>query len=461
MKPLHIPSRRHRQRGAAALIVSIILLFGMTVIAFFVNRNMIFEQRTSANQYRTTKAFEMAEAGLEWAVAQLNTEAPRVVAPGCTTTTGAATGSFAWRYLTISAAGIGVVANGRPAGSIASNGAVTAQCPTPGTAATLGASSEPRFMVEFSRTGVTDPYSVRIISRGCTNAGSFCVDGTTGTPADGVAVVSAIYKMKPALPLAPGAGLVTGGAASVGGNMNVINEDRASNGITINSGSIVNLGSGTEVYTIGGTAPQTSVLDNDPSLRNLTNADGTGEIMFQSFFGQNYTEYQESPKTWIITSGVCPANAAGRCSGSCGSANACGTALMNAYTNNGVEKFWTDTPVQFGTSNRPAASAANPSQTFGTATRPLIVGSTANVDFNGAVVGYGLFYAATASATDNYVVVGTGNATVVGAIVTRGNFVKGAGTLNLIYKADLYNQYLDFGTMIRVPGSWRDSLNDL
>jgi PilX N-terminal len=193
MHNLRIASIQSRpQRGAAALTVSIVLLIVMALIGFFVNRGMIFEQRTSANQYRATKAFEMAEAGLEWAVAQLNAEAPLTAAPGCTVTTGAAANTFAARYLTIGPGGLGVVANGRASGSIAANGSVTASCPLPGNAATLGGADEPRFMVEFSKVGVTDPWAVRIIARGCTNAGNYCVDGSTAAPApDGVAVVSA------------------------------------------------------------------------------------------------------------------------------------------------------------------------------------------------------------------------------------------------------------------------------
>jgi PilX N-terminal len=451
-----------RQRGAAALAVSIVLLVVMTLVGFFVNRGMIFEQRTSANQYRATKAFEMAEAGLEWAVAQLNAEAPITAAPSCAATTGAATNTFAARYLTIGPGGLGVVANGRASGSIAANGSVTPSCPLPGNAATLGGAGEPRFMVEFSKVGVTDPWSVRIISRGCTNAGNYCTDGTTTQPSpDGVAVVSAIYKMLPALPLAPGAGLVAGGSAQTGGNFRVINDkDYPSNGITINSGSVVNLGNGTEVQTIGGTHPRASILDNDPSLRNLTNADGNGETMFQSFMGDTYSQFQSNPKTWIITSGTCAAAVASRCT-SCGGGVACGTAVMDAYTNKGVEKFWADTPVQFASSNRPAVSAENPDRSFGTSARPLIIGSSSSIDFNGAIVAYGMFYASTATATDNYVMVGTGSATVVGAIVTRGNFVKGAGSLNLVYDAKMFTPQQNFGLMVRLPGSWRDTLGDL
>ena len=58
-------SSQFKQRGAAALIVAMVLLFAMTVVAFFANRTMIFEQRTSANQVRYTKGFELADAGME------------------------------------------------------------------------------------------------------------------------------------------------------------------------------------------------------------------------------------------------------------------------------------------------------------------------------------------------------------------------------------------------------------
>ena len=73
MTPL--PARRpspSRQRGAATLIVVMILFFVVSLVAAYASRNMIFEQKTSANQYRSTQAFEAAEAGLEWALTMLN-----------------------------------------------------------------------------------------------------------------------------------------------------------------------------------------------------------------------------------------------------------------------------------------------------------------------------------------------------------------------------------------------------
>ena len=51
-----------RQRGAATLISAVVILVLMTLIAFFANRNILFERKTAANQYRATKAIEAAEA---------------------------------------------------------------------------------------------------------------------------------------------------------------------------------------------------------------------------------------------------------------------------------------------------------------------------------------------------------------------------------------------------------------
>ena len=60
------------QRGAASLIVVMLLFFVLSLTAAYANRHLIFEQKTSANQSRSTAAFEAAEAGIEWALAQLN-----------------------------------------------------------------------------------------------------------------------------------------------------------------------------------------------------------------------------------------------------------------------------------------------------------------------------------------------------------------------------------------------------
>lgn len=64
-----------RQRGAATLAITLILLAAMLITLLAANRNLLVELRQSANQADATAAFEAAEAGLDWAVAMLNADA--------------------------------------------------------------------------------------------------------------------------------------------------------------------------------------------------------------------------------------------------------------------------------------------------------------------------------------------------------------------------------------------------
>jgi len=54
-----------KQRGAVALLVSIILLIGITLITVFASRIGVMDQRISANEKRHSEAYAAAEAGLE------------------------------------------------------------------------------------------------------------------------------------------------------------------------------------------------------------------------------------------------------------------------------------------------------------------------------------------------------------------------------------------------------------
>jgi hypothetical protein len=48
------------------------LLVVAALAAAYASRNLVFEQRTAANQVRATQAFEAAEGSLEWALAMLH-----------------------------------------------------------------------------------------------------------------------------------------------------------------------------------------------------------------------------------------------------------------------------------------------------------------------------------------------------------------------------------------------------
>jgi hypothetical protein len=188
------------------------------------------------------------------------------------------------------------------------------------------------------------------------------------------------------------------------------------------------------------------VLDNDPALNALTNADSNGDLFFQSFFGETQAQYQANPQTWLITSGSCGTRV--RCT-SCGTANSCGSAVSAAY-NQGATHFWADSNVQFTSSNIPTVG------TLGTATRPIIFAGPAGVEMKANITAYGMFYVATATASENWDYDGSGTAKIYGSFVSRGNFDKGSGTLDLIYDANIFGNGQATGLLVRVPGSWRD-----
>ena len=475
MKPVTCGQRR-TQRGAAALVVALVLVFGMALVLVFANRGMLFEQRSSANQYRATLAFELAEAGLEWAVARLNDDLfinSKCASSGAAVTVAdPVTNSFRQRYLapTVDTAGArfviasparascGVPNSGIDANGVPVPGEVNdCSCPASGTNPTLGSASGPRFTVEFrchqgpDGNPVTcdgDPLTVEIVSFGCTNSGAPCDPGSTATP-DGTAVVRSLFKVRPKFPNSPGAGLIAGSAATLNtGTLHVINLDVESNGITINSGTSIALDASVDVTTLPGTPRSASVLDNDFALQQLTLADTEGNLFFQSFFGESVAEYKANPQTWLITGGSCGANTR------CVSANSDigrGTAAM-ALFNKGITQFWADQPVVFNNSNMPVGS------TFGTPERPISFAGSSSLELKGGVTAYGMFYVATATADIDWNFTGAGSAKVYGSFVSRGNFLHASGSLDLIYDGNIFRKGEATGLMVRVPGSWRDKL---
>ena len=64
------------QRGAAALIVTLLLFLALALLAFGMNRHLLIEQRSATNHARAAQAFEAAEAGLDWAQGALNDTRP-------------------------------------------------------------------------------------------------------------------------------------------------------------------------------------------------------------------------------------------------------------------------------------------------------------------------------------------------------------------------------------------------
>lgn len=449
---LQCRARSFRQRGYGTLVVALVLLFGGTILAFFANRSFIFEQRTSANQYRATKAFELAEAGVDWAIGRLNDgfAISTASADACAAVEGGASPSFRGRYVAPQGPDashpnpwFNVPVNGAAPGcrfdpSSATNGGWTCLCPTGTTVAVLGTPEQGRFGVRFNPvvSPVADSSAVEIVSRGCSNlaaATDTCDPTAAAQPTgDATAVVRVLVKLRPYITSGPAAALTSGSATTTSGALNVINYFSPSNGITIHAGTTVELGSGgsgTDVYTLPGTPARASILDNDPTLADTT------MLSDDQFFSRFFAESLDSYRARAVNISNCGGNCASR-------------VLTEIARGRDPIQLYVDGNMQFT------------GGTIGTDARPVTIVYTGSLDMQGSVVGYGLFYAATSTATA-VANPGGGTATIYGAFVSRGSFQKqGAGTFNIVYTPSLWSSGRPNGLLLRVPGSWRDKLGE-
>ena len=173
----------------------------------------------------------------------------------------------------------------------------------------------------------------------------------------------------------------------------------------------------------------------------MTTADSSGDLFFSSYFGESMDAYKNAdPLTKVIKSTDCSSD------------TACG-ALVSSWYDQGFTQFWVEPNVTFNASNLPLIG------TLGTEVRPIAIASASQLELKANLVAYGMLYAATASATDNWDYLGSGSATIYGSLVSRGDFVKGSGSLNIIYNGNLFGgKGPPSGILVPVPGSWRDKL---
>jgi Tfp pilus assembly protein PilX len=423
------PSGTH-QRGVAALVVTMTLFFAMLLIAVFANRNLVFEQRASANQYRSTQAFEAAEAGLEWAQAHLNNVArigADCKASGDTTGT-----SFRERYLRIATPGAGFsavlwnnagVATGLQPACVRGDAGWQCSCPASG-AALLAApvsatpsAPAPAFLVEFlpgAKSGV-----VRIVSRGCSNLGGACAPGS-GSPADAVARVEASFALLPGLASAPAAALTLRGALDVGAAaLGVHNTDPASGAVALHAGAGVQAPA-LRVGGAPGAASNASIVSPDPRLTALGPAQ-----LFASYFGLERTSWNQQP---VVTTLSCAGNCAASLEQAVAAAGS--NALIRIAGDLNLEG-----PVNIGSREQPAL---------------IVVDGAAQL--RGAVTLHGMLYA-NAVRWDGAVPSGS---LVRGALVSETSY-RGDATPDLVYDpAVLAALRQRTGMFARVSGSWRD-----
>jgi len=420
-----------------------LLLFTSSIVVFYLNRGLIFEQKTSANQLRSTSAFEVAEAGLEWATGMLNS--PLDITTNCSllTTTNI---SFRTKYIQT-----GANTNVSPTtvtypGCKLNGTALTCSCPDlPGVGseavATLGTTALPSFTVAF--TDVGDPQAVRVTATGCTAQAGACkpvtgLSAASTANSDAWAQVSVILKLRPLLRAAPSSALTCGTSCAPGGSYNIINNEVASNGYLVNAGTTITTGPGVTYETIPGQPVQNALIPNDTSLSSISSADTStcsNSLMFKTYFGVTMAEYAASPTVKTVPG--------------CGNANTCGT-LMQTYIGQGWKNFY----FPAGAGNGFSLNNSAPFSVLGGpgAGNGVNLVTAGDFDINGNISIYGLIFSNSANVND----LGTGTADIFGAMITcRGQSSNGNGTISYDSNA-LGGTGLKPGTMARVPGSWRD-----
>ncbi len=413
------------QRGVAALVVTMTLFFAMLLIAVFANRNLVFEQRASANQYRSTQAFEAAEAGLEWAQAQLNNVAR--VGADCKASGDESGTSFRDRYLRVATPGAGFsavlwnnagVSTGLQPACV--RGATGWQCACPATGhaqLTPPVQPAPAFSVEFlpgAKSGV-----VRVVSRGCSSLGGACAQGSSN-PTDAVARVEASFALLPGLASAPAAALTVRGTLDVGAAaLGVHNTDPASGAVALHAGGGV-LATALRLEGAPGAASNASIVSLDARLAALSPAQ-----LFASYFGLDRASWSQQP---VVTTLSCVGN--------------CASMLEHAVAEAGTNAMIrvagdleVQGPVSIGSRQQPAL---------------IVVDGEARL--RGAVTLHGMLYA-NAVRWDGAVPSGS---LLRGALVSETTY-RGDATPDLLYDpAVLAALRQRSGMFARVSGSWRD-----
>ena len=418
-------SMSRRQHGAAALIVVMLLLFAMVLVAVFANRSLVFEQRTSANQYRSTQAFEAAEAGIEWALAQLN--ANQRIGADCEPSTDPVANSFRSRYLSVAPKTRLLTPTtwnnaGTPtalqASCVSAGNGWACACPADGLPTLpgpLGSTPAAAFTVQFAPAG--KPGVVRVVANGCTSLAGSCLAGSTGR-ADASARIEVAFGVVNGLRTPPVASVTTRGRFDAGSATIGLHNPDPATGIAVNAGGAIDAPLARLTPPAG--ASKTGVLiGNDTALAALSEA-----RFFAAHFGLDKAAWQAQPVVTRI-----------RCTLDCANVLAAALAATADAALIQVDGDLVLTgPITLGSTQRPVA---------------IVVTGTAQ--FDGAVGLNGLLYAASVRWNST-----SGGAFVRGAVLSEGGY-QGNGAPELFYDPLVLDALKHTtGSIARVNGSWRD-----
>lgn len=446
--------RPQRQRGVAALVVVLVLFFVVSLVAAYTSRNLIFEQRTGINQFRSTQALEAAEAGLEWAVGMLNSgRVDTACRPGTK-----ADSSFRARYLGLAPTTGLITATGSGAGGLPPQPTCvldgenwTCSCPlttttSPAVPTTPG--PHPAFRLGFSAT--TQPGVVRIVVVGCTVLDEGCLTLTSGASGlvaqavapgnEGTAAVSALLALTGNLPaierdagtsevlatLPRDAVVAQGNVEKAGTGTLTVTRVGSGPGFALRAGGTLPA-AGIEPFGPPGTPGSRMLQPADLALQDLDKTAGlpAGERMFASLFNVRPKTFETQP---AIVRLDCP--------------TACrGSQLETRINENPGLPVWVagdldlDTNVELGSVQSPALIVVTGDVDF----------SAANATVNGLLYGR----------AETWTISGTPK--IRGALVAENDLRLDVAGGNVSHDADVLRRLNTLsGSFVRVPGGWKD-----
>jgi hypothetical protein len=438
--PLPTASRR----GMATLTVVMVLFFILAMVAAYSNRTMLVEQRGASNTLRAAQAFEATDAGVEWALTQLN--GPRLTS---TCASSAALGDADFRSLYLTRVGDGTytvntygAANLYLPSCVANQGTWTCSCPSgAGAGASPSLALPPNGLGQAFRVNFVSPVSlnlnpatsvgpglVQVLVQGCSNLGSgatSCIAPFSATPpqVDAYNRAQVWLGLVRALPSRPRAALTAGTTVTVGpaATLTVTNGDD-STGLSVHVGNPIGAGGGPLQLAGPAGSPGNGRADNDAALLAVA---GSRSTFFASIFGMDMDNYRRQPATVVVPCGV----------GGCTSAD-----LADPLARYPGRVLWVD-----GDLNLDAAG------TIGSASQPAMIVVTGNVPrtltLSAAVTYNGFLYADAVSWA-----AGADNAVVHGAMVSATTF-GAAVNATVAYDASILGTISNYyGSFVRVPG---------
>ena len=432
-------TRPHRQRGVATMVIVMVLFFIISLVAAYTNRNLIFEQRTSANQYRSTQALEAADAGLEWALSMLNHG--RITA-SCQDSTVTTDTTFRSRYLAIDQTNGNVrtmPVGGAPLQSscvfVDDTTGWNCSCPSTGEPVlTLPSATavHPAFRVRFHQITPLPPAPpkqpgvIHIEAVGCTRLDAECLkfEGR-GVTNEGRAVVSMTVALAGNLASPPLAAVLAGGAVT--GAAKVYNTKISDSGITVHAGGTVAWSPISVTPSILQSSPGTpamlSKLESDPSVAPEAVAPySAADRMFATVFNMWPATFRDQPAALRLTS----------CGAVCTS-----TDVNNALILNPRRPIWVPGSLLISSS-------------VGTPAEPVLLVIGGDLEFVASSTISGLVYMRKSVAN----VSGAGQ--ITGAFIAESD-VNAVSSPVFVYDDSVLRALRsETGSFVRVPGSWRD-----